>query len=212
MSIRRNSFAVLFLLLVCGSMAIGNGKETGEHSDWYLAKKANGIALYYRWIKLGDGREAREMKATFVVKAEIADIISQFSSSQNYGQWAAGIKACEVVIQNDSLWFTHALMDYPFPFKKKDMITKSALKSFGDHTAIEISAVPACKPECKNVERIKNYWGSWKFFSGKNGVTSVECRVVSGDNPVFPRFVQDPIVQKISIKSFSELKLLAEAE
>ena len=114
--------------------------------------------------------------------------------------------------RNDSLWFTHALMNYPFPFKKKDLITKHELRRNNGGVVIDIVSVPEFKPETKSVERIKNYWGTWNLAYSIGGETNVECRFISGDKPLFPRFMQDPVVQKITIDSFSDLKSLAETQ
>lgn len=206
------SVVVLLLLIQQVAKAGPDGNEPEKNEEWYLANEAKGISLFYRWVTLDNGRETREMKATFVINAGIPEILTQFSSANNYRQWAAGIKDCEVEKLSDSLWIVHSLMNYPFPFRNKDVVSKYVLQNFKTHSILEIVSVPDHKPERKNVERIRTYRGNWTFFDKGKRETTVECRVVSGDKPMFPRFLQDPVVQKLTIDSFSELKQLAEAE
>ena len=203
---------ITFFLLFLISQAFATESKSNKETDWFLAKKSNDISLYYRWIELENGLEIREMKAEFTIDAEISKIISQFSNTENYLKWAVGITKCGIEKHNDSLWYTHSVMNYPWPFKNKDLVTKHYVVEGENSTNLLIESVPGYMEQMKGIERMENYQGTWNFVKVDEGITNVNYRIVSFEKPVFPRFVQDPVIQKISINSFTELKHLAEAQ
>ncbi len=202
-------FLLSLLMILINVVATGSTKN--NIGKWYLAKESDSISLFYRWINQNSGKKAREMKAEFTINAGVPKILEQFFSARNYQKWAVGIKECEIEKKNDSLWYAHSLMDYPWPLRKKDLITKHFVRHHSNNVVLYIEAAPLFKPQTKGIERMKNFQGIWAFFPNPNGTTRVEYRVVSFQKPVFPRFVQDPVIQKITIDSFTELKILAEA-
>lgn len=210
--IKQNLKLLLLTCLLTGLMHPypARNNETGD-SEWSLARESNNVSLFYRWIYLEDGNKTREMKVKFSVNAGIKKIVEQFSTSENYLQWAAGIKSCDIDKKNDVLWYTHTIMNYPWPLRKKDLITRHLIEENENLTLIQIQAAPGHKPELKGIERMKDYFGTWMLIPNEDGTTSIDYRVVSYEKPVFPRAIQDPIIQRITINSVSELKQLAEA-
>lgn len=206
--IRKQKFKLLLLLLLVG-MQLFASDNGADKAGWELAKYSDGISLYYRWIEQGD-LKTREMKAEFEIEAGIPEIISHFNNSESYEIWAAGIKECKIEKTNDSIWFAHTVMNYPFPFKQKDLVTRHQVETNGENATIKIDAAPNFFSELNGIERMKNYEGYWVFTTTEEGNTKVDYRVISYTKPMFPRFIQDPVVQKLCINSFSELKQLAE--
>jgi len=209
---RKHYFEMLLILILvfAGLQVLSANSNTGNKTEWHLATKSEGISLYYRWITVGDSIRSREMKAEFTIDAEIPDIISHFSNAESYKSWGAEIRKCSIEKTSDSVWVTHTILNYPWPFKQKDLVTRHVLKYNSVPATIEIEAAPGFFSETKGIERIKNYHGTWFFSAKQNGSTEVDYRVISFTKPMFPRFVQDPIVQKLSIESFVDLKQLAE--
>lgn len=204
------NLGVGFLLLAFILQGFTNGINSSEKAEWQLSKKSKDISLFYRWIELGNNSKTREMKVEFTINAEISEILSYFRNAKSYESWAAGIKKCNIERTSDSIWYTHTVMNYPFPFKQKDLVTRHLVVCNGVSATIEVEAAPDYFSEIEGIERMKDYQGIWYFSTAKNGSTAVEYRVISFTNPIFPRFVQDPIVQKICVDSFIELKQLAE--
>ena len=82
----RKQKAGLFVALLCIVLPAqinakdSNPKEAGE---WELARKTNDISIYYRWVS-NDTLETREMRATFEIEANTAQILLQFFEAENY--------------------------------------------------------------------------------------------------------------------------------
>ncbi len=203
-------FACLFLLFTAQqNMAENSG--IGSESEWELARSENDVSIYYRWITT-DSMKTREMRAQLSIHAGTEKILAQFNNADNYHLWAAGIKECSIREISDSSWLTYTLMNYPWPFKQKDLVTFHRVFRKENTTILSILAEPQSFAEKPGVERMQNYTGEWWFVASENGDTAVEYRVISFTKPVFPRFIQDPVIQKIFIDSLNDLKKLAETK
>lgn len=189
--------------------ATDRNKKVSE--QWELAKIEDNISIYYRWIEI-DTMKTRELRALFTIAADIDAITPQFTDPACYSLWAVGTKECKIYPVNDSNWVNYQVMDYPWPFKKKDLVTRCELLENDKETILKILADKEFLAEDPKMERINNYQGEWKFVEGKEGETQVEYRVISFTKPVFPRFIQDPVIQKLFIDSFQDLKRLAETK
>jgi hypothetical protein len=211
MVIQKKDFFVVFLLLLISTEIIAKSDKNKAIENWELARKTEDISIFYRWIST-DSLKTREMRAQFIIRAEIPAILHQFSEAENYKSWAVGIKECRIDKIDDSSWVTYTLMNYPWPFKQKDLVTRHLVNQIGSETTIYISAQPDFYAEKAGVDRMKNYLGEWRFSLVEKGITTVDYRVVSFSKPVFPRFIQDPVIQKLFIDSFHELKYLAESK
>lgn len=183
-----------------------------DTGGWDLAKRSNGISIYYRWVTLGDSVRAREMRAEYIIDTNIPSIIPWFELPGKFKEWAIGIKECKMEIISESAWITYSLMNYPWPFKKKDLVTQNFITQTDSAAVIHTVAIPDYYSEKSGVERMKNYIGTWNFSSTKDGKTVVEYLVIAHCKSVFPRFIQDPVILKLSIKSLTDLKQLAEKQ
>ena len=206
---QKTGLFVTFLLIVATVQV--NAKGSKDNGEWELARETGDISIYYRWI-LNDTIKTREMRAQFVIDANITQILSQFSEPENYYSWAVGIKECEIKKFDENNWVTYTLMNYPWPFKQKDLVTRHLVRISENETVVSIYAEPGFFAEKEGIERMQNYLGEWKFNTNKSGSTAVDYRVVSFTKPIFPRFIQDPVIQKLFIDSFQDLKQLAEAK
>ena len=198
----------MFLLLFFFTELYASNRDNVS-GEWELARKTEDVSIYYRWI-VTDSLKTREMRAQFFIHAKIPAILYQFTEVKSYLSWAVGIKECRIQKVDTFSWVTYTLMDYPWPLKQKDLVTRHFVKRTNTETEILIFADPGFFEQKEGIERMQNYLGEWKFTTGGDGITKVDYRVVSYTKPVFPRFIQDPVIQKLFIDSFHELKQLAE--
>ncbi|MCE4565945.1 hypothetical protein INQ51_16620 [Maribellus sp. CM-23] len=204
----------IILLTACSLLLMdgfAQAKETAENDKtaWELARKAEGVSLYYRWLST-DSMKIREMRAQFQINAGVSKILPLFSCAENYGAWAVGVKECKIETFSDSNWVTYSRMNYPWPFKQQDLVARHLVSRLDSEIVISISAEPAFLARKEGIERMENYWGEWTFSSLNDEATSVDYRMISYTKPLFPRFMQDPVIQKLFIESCTELKQLAE--
>ncbi len=208
-NIKTRNYAFLLLLFTAlQGIAGNNGNEVS--TGWEFARRENDISIYYRWVT-SEKMKAREMRAKFMIRTGVDNILPQFYEPENYHAWAVGIKECTIHEKSDSGWVTYSLMNYPWPFKQKDLVTRHRVCKRDTQTVLLILAEPKLFAMKSGVERMQNYKGEWIFTNLENGYTEVDYRVISFTEPVFPRFMQDPVIQKVCIDSFHQLKERAEA-
>lgn len=200
----------IFLFLVSGSFA--SNSQNNLNSSWEIIKQSNGITLSYRWILDDNNDPTREMKAEFIINAEMQRILPQFINPDKYIKWAVGIRECEIEKIDENNWINYTLIEYPWPFKKKDIVTNYSFQKTDQDIQINVRSKPSFIPEKDGITRINHFKGFWHLISLEKGKTFIEYIASSNTKPLLPRFIQDPIVQDICIGSLCDLKRLAEEE
>jgi hypothetical protein len=174
-------------------------------SEWETARKNENVELQYRWVCLGDTLKTRELRALFTVNAPSEAIIRNLNTESNFQSWSVGVKQCKNIEQTSSSWIMYSLFDIPKPFNQQDLIAKYSVEQLDNKTIITIESVPRYLPPEKNIARINNYSGYWILESVSDNITHVKFHSTSYTKPMFPRFIQDPILQRMLIKSFETL-------
>jgi len=181
-------------------------------SQWETARKSETVELQYRWVRLGDTLKTRELRALFNVGAPVAEIVKSLNTESDYQNWSVGVKRCQKIDQSGNSWIMYSLFDIPRPFKQQDLITKYTVEQTRNETLIKMEAMPEYLPHIKGVERMNNYSGYWLLEDIGRNKTMVKFHSTSFTKPVFPRFIQDPILQQMLINSFETLIKLSENE
>ncbi len=195
------------LLIVINTVSAQTEKPV---SGWKTAKSSKGIIIQYRWISVGDTLETREMRSIFTIKATHSNIIKNLNSRSELAKWNSGIKLCQIYDKTDNQWITHTVYNIPKPLKQQDLITKYRVSKNSGKTTIDMNSVPEYIEHKDGVQRQENFKGLWHLFPTRAGKTLVEFRSISFSKPMLPRFIQDPILQHMFIKSFAKLRELSE--
>ena len=104
----RKTVSFMIFLLLLSAQLFAKAFRNDDISKWILAREDNGISIYYRWIE-NYSMKMREMRALFVIQAEVSEILPLFSNTENYLKWASGIKECSIQNICDSTWVTYTL-------------------------------------------------------------------------------------------------------
>lgn len=181
-------------------------------SDWETARKSETVELQYRWIRVGDTLKTRELRALFNISAPVAEIVKSLNTESDFQNWSEGVERCQKIDQSGNGWIMYSLFDIPRPFKQQDLVTKYTVEQIGNQTIIKIEVLPEYLPQVKGVERMNNYSGYWLLEDIGFNQTMVKFHSTSFTKPVFPRFIQDPVLQRMLINSFETLIKLSENE
>ena len=205
----KNVFILTFLLMIVHVKQYGHDIVT----NWKLAKQSEDIEISYRNVKVGDTLKTRQMRMTFTVSSDTETLIDMFKDSEKLSAWTAGAEKCKVLNdETDSTWMTYTLYNIPWPFEQKDLITRYNLIETESATIINLSSVPQLLPSYEGVSRLEKFEGYWKFTELSNGNTEVEFVTISFTKPIVPRFIQDPIIQRVLINSVNELKSIVKQQ
>ncbi len=178
-------------------------------TDWKTAKKSKDIKISYRFVEVGDTLKTRQMKITFFVDVEPEKIIELLKEPKNGEIWFAGSERHELLQDNKNSWTTYNLYKNIWPFEQNDVITNYSIVKSDSSITLLMRGNPNFSPHLENIKRLKNYKGRWVFKTLENGQTKVEFYTIAFTKPIFPRFIQDPIIQKIFIDSINKLRNLA---
>ncbi|MFB6340626.1 hypothetical protein ACE1ET_02835 [Saccharicrinis sp. FJH62] len=205
---------IRFLILAIFTISSGNifPKDYAILSEWKTDKTSDGISISYRWVTVGDTLKTREMKTALHIHASPEAILKQFKSDEKLSKWTAGSRNCSVLQSSEDEWITYTLYDMPWPFTSNDLVTLYRKTIHNKITRIFIESTPDYIPEKADTERMEHYRGHWDLIPEPDGSTRVEFCTTSFTKPVFPRFIQDPILQEIMIDSMIKLKKQAEGE
>ena len=202
-SIIRILFVIVPAMVICSP-----GISHEILTDWKVAKQSGEIQVSYRFIMVGDTLRTREMRVSFSVEANPDSIVNMFNNADKFYQWSAGIEKCEIIQADSSSWVMYNLYDVPWPFKQRDLINHYKLIQSDAKTTLKMTGKPNLLPEYDDVMRMKLYEGYWSFEPLKNGLTHVEFHTISFTDPILPRFLQDPVLQKTFISSMKKLRAL----
>lgn len=198
---------IVFLLLL-----ISNWSFADEETTWKTARETELLKLQYRWINVDDSMNTRELRILFSVKANYHQIINCIRDPKLAKQWSVGVKACKVYDQTQNKWISYCLYNIPKPFHAQDLVTLYEIVNESSEVVIKITAQPDYLDRVPGVNRQQNYVGKWILKETLNGITQIQFYSISFTKPIFPRFVQDPITQRMLIRSFEEFIKLSENE
>jgi len=184
------------------SLSFSQTKKT----EWLLEKSRNNVNLSYRWIYLADSEKIRELKAEFIINAQIDSILNQFTNSSNLKKWQNSADECKVTKYSDTRWETYLSFSLPWPLKSKDLVVENKLTKYTDYTLLRMSSSPNSEPIYEEKDRINSLESEWKFIPQKNGKTKVIYTTMTYDKPEFPSVLTDPIIQKKLFQSIDLLK------
>jgi len=181
-------------------------------SEWETAKKTESVELQYRWVNVGDSLKTRELRALLTINASIGSIVKNLHTEKNYQQWSVGVENCKTYEKSGNGWVMYTLFDIPKPFTQQDLIARYTIEKDGNRTVIKVESIPEYLPVKNGISRMKNYLGCWVFEAVSGNCSHITFYSTSFTKPMFPRFIQDPIIQRMLVKSFESLIKMSENE
>jgi len=191
-------------LLINGNTAIAHEAL----STWKTSRESEQIQFSYRYLNIGDTLKTRQMRITFMVEAEITQLVPMFRNTENLKRWTLRAEHCELIEQNQENWTIYSLFDIPWPFQQKDLITEYRLVKKDSSVELFLIGRPSKLPQVKEVSRMGYFEGYWSFTTHENGCLKAEFTSITFQKPQFPKFIQDPIIQNAFIDSIKHLKQL----
>ena len=207
----KTAFTCLTFLIISLSVISGEKPVKNENSKWNLVHKDNKMELYDRWINLPDGRKTRERKGEFYVSNSIDEIISLVTSEDGIKSWMLKVKESKKIaeIENNQK-IIYIFFNAPWPFKDKDLVAKiiHIESSNKQEIIIHYSAINDYIPLNKSAERLTSYEATWTIIPEKNGLTKVSFTAYSDTPLAAPRWIQDPITERLFKNNLLKLREL----
>ncbi|WP_020530860.1 hypothetical protein [Flexithrix dorotheae] len=175
-------------------------------ADWKLAKDKSGIQIYTKNIEeVG----FKQIKATVKLESSVESCVALIKDANAGKDWINRVvEFKDLKIENDSLWYTYAEIDIPWPFNNKDLVSKNKLVVDQKSGAVTIflESMPDFIPEADGKKRIKKSEGSWKFIPQEDGTTEVIYQIFAEPNDFLPQWLVNMVVIGSIFDTFQEFR------
>jgi hypothetical protein len=201
-----SSFRLSFFILL-----LFTGTTGAQPTEWELKVDKNGIRIFTRWIE-SDGQKAREIKATFKVKATAEQLTKVLKDQEHATDWMVGAKKFNILTNNGpKSWYSYTEFDLPWPLQNQDLVALYKVqKTDVKTTKVEVEAFPDYRPAYSNIERMQHFEACWTFTDLGDGSTEVTYRAFTFRKPSTPRWILDPVVQNTLWKTMDGFRGQAE--
>jgi hypothetical protein len=185
--------------------------STDNPSDgqWEPVRYQGGVLTFMRWIRLPDDRLTCERKGEFTVVVSLEDVMGMLTDAGSAAKWMSGIKE-NVVIDRPGLseWYTYTLYDIPWPFCDRDMVShyKISRDLHNGNVYIAVSSCENLVPLKSGISRLTGYHAGWTLTRLDKRNVKVGFCAYSAMPPLFPRSIQDPVIEKIFLNNLVRLK------
>lgn len=189
--------------------AIQNLEEfvaAAKKDNWEQAKQKNEITISYRELQLFDDIETRELLVEFTVSGTIDSILSQIKQPDNLKAWNDGIRSAKVLKDQDTIWILHTVYKIPWPFSQQDLVASYSIEKRNDTIVISSKSLPAYIKPVEGITREGYNLSQWLLIPKNNGDFDIKFSAISLTNSSIPRWIKDPLIQGMLIRSFSKFK------
>jgi hypothetical protein len=182
-----------------------------ESSEWELDRNSDGVKTYTRWIELDGSQKVRERKGEIEINCTVNEVMKLICDCRNNEKWMSGIKENYNLKQvSISEWFTYTLFDIPWPFENRDLISNYRVNTSdeGKRATILISSREDYLPEKPAIKRLTNYSANWTITRITDSKVFVSFSAIANTPPMFPRFIQDPVLIQMFHNNLVKLRKL----
>ncbi len=206
----------LFLLLLLPqqiktAITISASLETDENiavlskTQWEKMGDSDVLIPENRWLFLDNNKQVRERKAQMLVNASIENVAGLIRNYRRVPQWMNGVDETQLLKRHDkNFWVIFMIFKLPWPLRNKYLITEVReeqhpflpMKIFKTTSSNQYTPPYEC-----SVNDFGHYESVWKVYAIDSQLTYVSFSAYSTADPQFPRWLQDPIINRSFIKS-----------
>lgn len=200
---------IILFGIICGECFATNGQS--DTSDFVLVKENDGIALYERWYPTDvDDQLAREVKATFTLKAPLGRAVDLIRDESQGTRWNKNTSVYRIVPRNDDVWFGYVQYDLPWPVSDQDCVLYFQRTLSRNSIQIEFKgAEHPSFPVRKKIQRIPEIAGKWVFKENETEV-AVEYYVTTLPSSTLPTWLTDPIIRNNLLETLGSFREILE--
>jgi len=206
----------LFLLLLLPqqiktAITIFVSLETDENiailskTHWEKMGESDVLIPENRWLFLDNNKQVRERKAQMLVNASLENVAGLIRDYRRVPQWMNAVDGTQLLKRHDkNFWVIFMIFKLPWPLRNKYLITEVReeqhpflpMKIFKTTSSNQYTPPYEC-----SVNDFGHYESVWKVYAIDEELTYVSFSAYSTADPQFPRWLQDPIINRSFIKS-----------
>lgn len=203
------NIALLILIPLVKLSDISKSEDVIKPSEWESLKSSDGVTTYERWIVSAGNNKTRERKGEMMVESSIEEVIAILSNTKSSAVWMKNIsETYDLKKISSNEWFTYTLFHIPWPFSNRDLVSNVKLQTISEKGAasINIESRENFIPSKPKTIRLTNYKANWKIKSIDKNKIKIIFTAITDEPPMFPRWIQDPIVENIFHNNLVNLK------
>jgi hypothetical protein len=184
-------------------------KSKPGNSKFELARTSKSISIFTRWIPATETRQTRQLKAEFYIDCFVKDVVAVLEDESTYTCWMKAAKSYyRLKTVNENQWYSYVQFSIPWPLNNQDCILKYNILENPENGQVKISlkSEPSYMQTHKGVERISHMEAMWIITQIEPSKTHVEYLVYSKQEPKFPTWITDPLIQKNLLKTMDALR------
>jgi hypothetical protein len=194
----------IILCLITVQLISGIVPRTG----WKTVSNSNGILVSERWVE-ENNHTFRERKGEMLLSCSAAEAVRLISDVKSTSQWMKGVSDCSLIKRGlPNEWYTYTLYSIPYPFNDRDLVSHFRVSTSGNRYTISIESAGTMVPVKSGINRLNSYKASWEITDLSHSETKVVFTAMSDTPPMFPRWIQDPILLKVFVGNLANLKEL----
>ncbi len=186
-----------------------SGSENINYGQWEMTKNSDGVQTYFRWIENTEGVRIRERKGEMVIECTVEDAVGIITNAKSTEHWMRNVKeSFDITRVNSFEWFNYILFDIPWPFNDRDLVSRNTIKTNAEKDNVMISIISREDfiPFKSGINRLTDYTASWSIVSITNEKVRITFTAITNTPPMFPRWIQDPVLEHIFHKNLINLK------
>jgi hypothetical protein len=201
----------LILVALWGIMAgIYSSDPAKKNSEsWEKIRYKDGVTSYYRWISKPDGISFRERKGEMIMPGTLSNAIHVITDPGFISKWMSGVGECKNLTEPaNGEWYSYTVFSMPWPLNKRDLVSHNKLRTDTGKgiTVIEVTCKDKYIHVKPGVTRLTDYKAQWKITKLDENRIHLVFIASSSAPPSFPRYIQDPVIEKVFHNNLVRLK------
>ena len=180
-----------------------------DYGQWETTKNSEGVQTYVRWIEIAEGIRTRERKGEMVIDCTVEDATSIITNARSTEHWMKNVKeSFDIKRINSFEWYTYTLFNIPWPFENRDLVSSNIIKTNieKDSANINIISREDYIPSKSGIKRLTDYTANWGIVRITEEKVKVTFTAITNTPPMFPRWIQDPVLEHIFHNNLVNLK------
>lgn len=207
---RRIILFLIFLSVFSPGNSLDIRSELTDTSTFVLVKQADGIFLYERWYPLSPDLLAREIKATFRIRATPDDAVALIKDASKGKEWNKNTCTYKVLDLAQDSWTSYIQYDLPWPVSNQDCVLRYDQTTSSDTISVSFRGIRhPLFPEKNRIQRIHELRGRWVFVKTENEYL-VEYFITTSPSKTLPGWITDPIIRNNLLETLMAFRSMVE--
>ncbi len=204
---------LLFILISAG---ISDGydqtsqtQRTDNPMGWTMVDQESEIRVYERWVTTENGLSVRERRGEFDMQAEPAQLATFILDVSQWKKWMSQVESSRIIgTKTPHRFYAYTRFSVPKPFSQRDLVSVITVSTSSDKRSyrIDLRSAEGVVPEYNNVTRVDGYKAVWTLTRLEENKVHVCFTALSSEPPVFPRWIQDPVIKRMFMNNLTNLK------